>query len=157
MKTNIGKKYICLIAILIISLLISIILFLCKDKGTKRSMIFPSSEGSGYVLETRYLKKIEGKDDISVFISELLLGSTVERTKLLFTPGTKLINCFLRNGELYVNLSEDLIDGGDNVVSIESGIELLDMNIKKNFKEVKNVQCYINGNLAFEETKALTK
>ena len=93
-------------------------------------------------------KPVQG--NINLFIDELLLGSGVERTKLLFTPGTKVESCFLRKDILYLNLSDDLMQMGDGVLNIEDGVELLKKNIKSNFSKVKTIQIFVNGQFAFE-------
>ena len=91
---------------------------------------------------------ITGSD---LYIDEILLGSTVERTKMLFTPGTRLLSCFERNHVLYVNLSQDLLQMGDGVIEIREGTELLKKNIMKNFSEIDSVEIYIEGKSAFEK------
>ena len=78
------------------------------------------------------------------------MGSGFERTKYLFTPGTKINSCFERNKVVYIDLSADIIYMGHNVISIREGIELLKKNIKKNFPHVEEIQVFVDGKYAFE-------
>lgn len=124
--------------------------YVISKDGHRRVFIFPSAENGKYIIEYRNLTKKPHQGDIQLYIEEILLGSTVERTKLLFKPGTKVISCFERKHVLYLNLSNDLLDMGDGVVEIREGTELLIKNIKENFSEISEVQIYIDGKSAFE-------
>ena len=81
-----------------------------------------------YIIEYRALTQKPHQGEINLYIDEILLGSTVERTKYLFTPGTKVLSCFERNHVLYLNLSQDLLQMGEGVIEIREGIELLTKN-----------------------------
>ena len=118
--------------------------------GKKYIFMFPSVDEGKYVLETRYLKENPNKTALNYFTDELVLGSGLERTKYLFTPGTKVISCFEREGTVYVDLSAEVINMGHNVIQIKDGIELLKKNITKNFHEVKEVLVFVDGKYAFE-------
>ena len=147
------KKYIpfyIAAAVVVVLLLFSSILYAKKGYGKKYVFVFPCVDEGKYVLETRYLKENPNKSDISYFADELVLGSGLERTKYLFTPGTKIISCFERNKIVYLNLSADIIYMGHNVISIRDGIELLKKNIRKNFPHVEDVQVFVDGKYAFE-------
>ncbi|MCR5284836.1 MAG: GerMN domain-containing protein [Treponema sp.] len=145
-----AKIHIVLLGILLVILLFSVITYSIKLKGNRRTFIFPSVENGKLIVETRYLQKNPQKDSITFFIDELLLGSGVERTKLLFTSGTRLESAFLRKDILYLNLSDDLMQMGDGVLDIEEGVELLKKNVRINFPKVKTIQIFVNGRFAFE-------
>lgn len=130
---------------IVLALLVSIIVFLGNGFGKRRIFVFPSVDEGDYVVEARYMKKNPTKDDVSYYIAELLLGPDSERTKSLFTSGTRVLSCFEKDGILYVNLSEDLLNLGDNVVPFDEGFELLVKNIKQNFSKIKSVEIYVNG------------
>ncbi len=123
------------LAIFIISLIITglfVFSFFCYivTKNTcRRTFIFPSADDGKYIIEYRNLTEKPHQGDINLYIDEILLGSTVERTKLLFAPGTKVISCFERNHALYLNLSQDILQMGDGVIEIREGTELLKKNI----------------------------
>lgn len=152
MKINF-KKFIPLYitaAVMALLMLISSLCYAKKGYGKKFVFIFPCVDEGKYILETRYLKENPNKDAIAYFADELVLGSGFERTKYLFTPGTKINSCFERNKVVYIDLSADIIYMGQNVISIREGIELLKKNIKKNFPHVEEVQVFVDGKYAFE-------
>ena len=129
----------------------SLLVFLISKDTHRRTFVFPSAEDGKYIVEYRNLSKNTYQGDIQYFVEEILLGSTVERTKKLFTPGTKLLSCFKREGTLYINLSQDLLQMGEGVVDIREGTDLLIMNIKQNFSGINNVEIFIEGKSAFEK------
>ena len=145
------------LAIFITSLVIaglfvfSLFCYIVSKNTSRRSFIFPSAETGKYIIEYRNLTEKPHQGDINLYIDEILLGSTVERTKMLFTPGTKLLSCFERDHVLYVNLSQDLLQMGDGVIEIREGTELLKKNIMKNFSEIDSVEIFIEGKSAFEK------
>ena len=125
--------------------------YLVSKDSHRRVFIFPSAEDGKYIIEYRNLTNKPHQGNIQLYIDEILLGSTVERTKLLFTPGTRVISCFERKHVLYLNLSNDLLSMGDGVVDIREGTELLKKNIKENFSEIDSVEIFIDGKSAFEK------
>ncbi len=141
-----------IISLIVIGLFVfSFMGYLVSKDSHRRVFIFPSAEDGKYIIEYRNLTNKPHQGDIQLYIEEILLGSTVERTKLLFTPGTKVISCFERKHVLYLNLSNDLLSMGDGVVDIREGTELLKKNIKENFSEIDSVEIFIDGKSAFEK------
>jgi hypothetical protein len=155
MKINIKKfiPYFAFLAVAAVLLITAASFYAVKGYGKRCVFIFPSVEEGKYVLETRYLKENPNKDYINFFLDELVLGSGLERTKYLFTPGTKILSCFERNQMLYLNLSADIIYMGHNVIQIKDGMELLKQNVYKNFPDIKEVQIFVDGNYAYEIEK----
>ena len=141
--------YIATVCVLI-CLIVSLSLHIKKDYGKKYVFIFPCVDEGKYVLETRYLKENPNKEQVAYFADELVLGSGLERTKYLFTPGTKINSCYERNKIVYIDLSSDIIYMGHNVIPIRDGIDLLKENIKKNFGHIEDVQVFVDGKYAFE-------
>ena len=140
------------ISLIIIGLFVfSFFCYLITSKGSRRLFIFPSAEDGKYIIEYRNLTDKPHQGDINLYIEEILLGSTVERTKYLFSPGTRVLSCFERNHVLYLNLSQDLLQMGEGVIEIREGTELLKKNIMKNFSEIDTVEIFIDGKSAFEK------
>ena len=143
--------------IFVISLLIagflvfSMFCYVVTKNTHRRTFIFPSAEDGKYIIEYRNLTNNPHQGDINLYIDEILLGSTVERTKWLFAPGTKVLSCFERDHVLYVNLSADLLQMGESVIEIREGVELLQKNILKNFSKIDSVEIFIEGKTAFEK------
>lgn len=149
----ISKEYIhktILLLILIFSFLISLACYTFSGSGKRRSFIYPSADDGKYIIEYRNLARKPVQGDLQFYIDELILGSQTERTKDIFTPGTKVLSCFVRNGVLYLNLSADILNAGESVVDIREGVDLLENNIKKNFASVHKIELFIDGKRAFE-------
>ena len=155
MKISI-KKYIpffIALACALILFVLSVSIYAKKAYGKKYVFIFPSVDEGKYLLETRYLKENPNKSFLNYFADELVLGSGLERTKYLFTPGTKVISCFEREGVAYIDLTSDIIYMGHNVINVREGIELLKTNIIHNFGDIKDVQVFVEGKYAYEIEK----
>ena len=130
---------------------VSFFFYIVSKDSCRRTFIFPSAEDGKYIIEYRNLTEKPHQGDINLYVDEILLGSTVERTKMLFTPGTRVLSCFERDHVLYVNLSKELLQMGDGVIEIKEGTELLKDNIKRNFSKIDSVEIYIEGKSAFEK------
>lgn len=145
------KKYIyrlILSIILIISLTVSLFLFFWKKNTVRRMFIFPSVSGE-LIIEYRNLDKNPVQGDVQYFIDEILLGSQIERTRKIFTFGTTVLSCFQRDEQLYLDLSSDLLQMDDNVIELKQGFELLRLNIKKNFSDIKKINFFVDGKYAY--------
>ena len=129
----------------------SFVCYIITKNTNRRTFIFPSADDGQYIIEYRNLAENPHQGEIGLYIDEILLGSTIERTRRLFSPGTKLLSCFERNHILYVNLSSDLLQMGDGVIEIREGTELLKKNILKNFSRIDSVEIFIEGKSAFEK------
>ena len=152
-KDLINKQYIAqlsIIFIFLITLLFSVLSYIIGKDSVRRTFIFPSADKGDYIVEYRNLTKEPIQGDVQLFIDELLLGSTIERTKSLFSSGTKVLSCFQRNQTLYLNLSSDLLEMGEGVIEIREGMDLLKKNIQKNFSKIHEIEIFVNGKIAFE-------
>ncbi len=147
------KEYIPYYVIACISLaaiIFSLIVYGVNFPGKRRTFVFPSADSGKYIVEYRYLPRKPVQGDINLYVDEILLGSGVERTKMLFSLGTKVESCFLRDGILYLNLSGELLQMGNGVIDIKDGVELLKENIQNNFHKVKRIEIFVDGKYAFE-------
>ena len=152
-KNLINKQYIAqlsIIFIFLITLLFSVLSYIIGKDSVRRTFIFPSADTGEYIVEYRNLTKEPIQGDVQLFIDELLLGSTIERTKSLFASGTKVLSCFQRDQTLYLNLSSDLLEMGEGVIEIRDGMDLLKKNIQKNFSKIHEIEIFVNGKIAFE-------
>ena len=151
-KDLINKQYIAqlsIIFIFLITLLFSVLSYIIGKDSVRRTFIFPSADKGEYIVEYRNLTKEPIQGDVQLFVDELLLGSTIERTKSLFSSGTKVLSCFQRNQTLYLNLSSDLLEMGEGVIEIRDGMDLLKKNIQKNFYKIHEIVIFVNGKIAF--------
>ena len=139
-----------ILAVIPLIFIFSALLFKISSGRERKIFIFPSVESGRQVVEYRYLEKGPAQENIRLFVEELLLGSSVERTKLLFARETRVNSCFLRKGVLYLDFSAELLGMGDGVLDIKDGVNLLKKNIKKNFKGVSKVEVFVGGKYAYE-------
>ena len=139
-----------LAVLMLIILIVSAVIFRAGNDRQRRIFIFPSAENGRYIIEYRNLAKQPGHGDVRFYVDEILLGSSVERTRMLFAPGTVVRSCFVRDSVLFLNLSQDLIDMGEGVIEIRDGFALLEKNIKKNFPKIKEIDFFVEGKSAFE-------
>ena len=135
MKALLKKKLLIYILafVFVVVFATSLSLFFVKQKSKSYVFIFPSAENGSYIVERRNLSNDPAQGVIQLFVDELLLGSTVERTKLIFSSNTRVNSCFLRGNTLYLDLSDDLLSIEKSSFPINEGIELLRENILKNF------------------------
>lgn len=123
----------------------SLSLFFIKQNSKSYVFIFPSADDGTYIVERRNLSNDPAQGVIQLFVDELLLGSTVERTKLIFSSNTRVNSCFLRGNTLYLDLSDDLLSIEKSSFPINEGIELLRENIVKNFSSINKIELFIGG------------
>lgn len=145
------KKYIYrffFLIVLVLSLLVSLFFFFWEKNTVRRMFIFPSISGE-LVIEYRNLDKNPVQGEVQYFIDEVLLGSQLERTKKIFTFGTKVLSCFQRDDQLYLDLSSDLLQMGDHVIDIKEGFDILRLNITKNFSDIKTINFFVDGKYAY--------
>lgn len=144
-------KIVIAMSVLLLALLISLLVFIISGRGSRKTFVFPSVDEGQYVVEARYLHKNPLKNELSYYVDEILLGSQLERTQLIFPKGTKALSCFKdENDVLYINLSQEVLNLGDNILPTKEGIELLTKNIKQNFSGIKSVEIYVDGKGVFE-------
>lgn len=144
-------KIVVAMSVITAALLISLLVFVISGRGTRKTFVFPSVDEGEYVVESRYLHKNQLKTQLAYYVDEILLGSQLERTQLLFPKGTKALSCFKDDdGILYINLSDDVLNFGDNILDTKEAIKLLEKNIKQNFSGIKSVEIYVDGKGMFE-------
>lgn len=144
------KTFFVVVAVALLAAIVSFYFYKVNVKGSQRTFVFPSVEDGRFVIERRNLPK-SYLTNIEYYVDEILLGPQTERTESLFPKGTKVLSCFERDKILYVNLSKDVINGGNNSFSIKDSIELFKKNIHNNFPSISSVEVYVEGNLAYEE------
>lgn len=143
-------KHLVVFSLIIIALILSLFFYIRQNKGNMRSFVFPSADTGKYIVEYRNISNELNHSEVQTYIDDLLLGSGTERTKMLFTPGTRVESCFIRDNVLYLNLSDDLIRMGNNVADIEEGVKLLKKNIFMNFRSIKKIEIFVGNKYAYE-------
>ena len=86
--------------------------------------MFQSAATGKICMEARYLPKHPVQGDVNCYVDELLLGPLTAEYRPLFTRGTRAQSCFVRDGILYVDLSDALISESDGASEIGQGMDL---------------------------------
>lgn len=93
----------------------------------------------------------QGRDvHVRQFVQELLLGPTTHGLRPLFQLGTSLESCFLQDKALFINLSQEALFPGETTSSTRDAVDLLILNVRKNFSWIESVEIYICSNKVYE-------
>lgn len=133
------------VAVFVVLLIVSAAASFKRIHSNRRIFLFPTGSGRA-VREIRYLPKNPVQGDVRCYVDELVLGSLYHRGKKLFSYGTKIEFCFLDDDCLYVGLSENAVLQLADSVRIDEAKALLKKNIQKNFKNIEEINLFINGN-----------
>lgn len=114
--------------------------------SVRRIFVFESYDSTEKSMEVRYLHKKEGEEAVREFVEELLLGPETDRYIRLFPYGTKLLSCFIRDGVLYTDFSEDAALSMDGTTETERACELLWENVMQNFSDLSEYRVFMMGN-----------
>lgn len=142
---NTEKKtlFIAIIAAALFAL--SLGLYAAALPGRRHVLRFQSVDSGKNNVEWRLLPRKSGGERVSLYVDELLLGPKTERSRPLFSPGTKARFCFVRGRTLYVNLTPALLEKTGNASEIMYGIELFKKNIRRTFPGIKEIEIYIDN------------
>lgn len=155
MSSSVGKKiktvFICAFLISVLGFIAFFTFRLCDFPSKKRYIfLFPSVGSDSNIIETRIISLRNDQSPIQIYISELLLGPSINRAESLFGNDTKIVFCFVRDKTLFVNLTDGALFPPSEV-SLNRSIELFKKNIFKNFKDIKTVTLFIDGNSVEKE------
>jgi len=145
------------VAVIVLSLVLlagsACVSFVRLRTDRSRAVMYFTSFGTDDVCtEVRYLPKDPIQGDVAFFVDELLLGPMTNRYKPLFARGTRADFCTLEGDTLYVGLSGEALSANKESADIETGIELLKVNIVKKFTKINTVLVYIDGKSVYAES-----
>jgi hypothetical protein len=149
---NIQKKQIVILAVSCAVFLVSSVFYLAQRRDSRRIFFFPASDGRVYT-EIRFLARKQGDEAVRQYTSELLLGSVNAHFKSLFSPGTTVLSCFVRDTVLYFDISETALFASENTCAGREGVAMLERNIFRNFGAINAIELYIDGTRAFEKNE----
>ncbi len=118
---------------------------LTEKRGVRYTFVFPAADGSGYTVESRALPFGNKYKNIDRFISELLLGPLTEHSMPLFKKGTVCRSCFVRDGVLYLNISEQPFAENLETSDFRGSVGALKKNVTLNFPAIKKIDLFIEG------------
>lgn len=117
----------------------------------RQVFLFESYSTSDLACEVRTLEQMSHKTAIRAFVDELLLGPISPDARPLFPLGTTVRSCFLRDGVLYLDLSEDAIQLEAGTPSQNTvATEILKRNLFTNFRNIDIIKLYIVGKEVYE-------
>jgi len=144
------KKTIFLASCLFLALGTSLFFYIwrTKDAGSvRRVFIFESYDTAEESMEVRYLPVAKDEEaSVREFIEELILGPMSDRYIRLFPYGTKLLSCFIRDGVLYTDFSEEAALSTIGVTETERACNMLKENVRQNFKDLTEHKVFMMGN-----------
>lgn len=143
--TKTKKITLSILLVLIASLVCSLAFYFFKFPGERMIFFFEGARKNGEFQEARFLKKNESQEKINLYVDELLLGPTNPEYKLIFARGTKALFCFVRDGNLFVNFSDDINVHDASASEIKKGIELFRKNILYNFNNIHTIEIFVAG------------
>ncbi len=120
-----------------------------KGGKDRTVMYFPSFGSEDVCTEVRYLPKDSSVEPLKQLVEELVLGPMTNRFMRLFADGTKLDFCTVESGVCYVGLSREALNMDKQTADLQTGVELLKVNIVKKFTEISTVLVYIDGRSVF--------
>lgn len=143
-------------AIFLVALIVSLVFILIGNKDGRYVLLFESLDDQDVHAEVRYLDTIPYSDEVTTFVRELLLGPATNRYRPLFSKSVSLESCILRDGVLYIDLSEEASVKEGSSSETERACSLLKENINLNFKKIEAVNIFISGIEAYREESVLT-
>jgi hypothetical protein len=101
--------------------------------------------------EEHWIKKSTPLKPEQLIIEELIFGPETDRYKPLFQYGTKILFCYKDSHTIMLNLSENAAMQKGSSSTTEEAWKLMQRNIKRLVKGVKNVTFFIAGHQVTKE------
>ena len=141
-----NKKQTVLIAIPFVAFVFSLACWFFF-KPEKRFVFLMESFDSGKIcIEERFFPSLEKNEQIKLFAEELVLGAQSPRYRSVFPHGTCILFCFFRDKTLFINFSGDIINSDSSSSELNAGFVLFRRNILHNFKYIKDIKMFADGN-----------
>lgn len=135
-------------------LVVSVFLFHAENIGSRRVLYFEAMDGNGLHMESRRIMgyySAQGREvHVRQFVQELLLGPVTNGFRSLFQQGTRLKSCFAQDDVLFINLSREALLPAATTSATKNAVDLMILNIKRNFSWIRSVEIYIDGNKVYE-------
>ena len=148
-----NNKKILLLSTLLLAFLLSFIDFLVCFRGSKYTFRYHEAGSSRILYESRVVPSVKNVPKTTLYVEELLLGPSVRRGVPLFPLGTQVLFCFIRDEELFLNLSEQAVMNFSPETDLEESYRMLVRNVCDNFSGIKKVNLFIDENSVFSDVK----
>jgi hypothetical protein len=112
----------------------------------RRTLVFHSADTGQELVEERMIARTGSREtDIIRYVEEVILGTLSLETEPLLNRDAKLEALLLRNGVVYLNMSEEAAIP-PAVGRLTDKLETLSKGIRRNFPFVGTVRVFIDGN-----------
>ena len=119
---------------------------------TRRTLVFFSNIGDHALVEDRMLRRSGDREtDIRRYVNQVLLGPANPRSNPLFPRETRINTFMLRDGVVFVDLTEDAAIPLNMEAGVFRSFLTLNEGIRRNFSYVNDVRLFIGGNAVFFE------
>ncbi len=128
---------------------LSLALYLIFENNVRRVLFFPMQSSKRLVSEVRYLpKRATEEQEVQLLVEEIILGPSRENHEILLPKGVDIESVMLRKNILYLDLSEAVILNEIKLtLGFEKSIRVLANTIMFNFRDIKRVFVFINGEI----------
>lgn len=137
------------------SLIFSLVMYAIRNPQPRFVYYFHSFDTPKICTEVRHKPSssstIKNNEFINYFVEDLILGPMTNRYKYLFNPKTTLEFCFLDDKILNIGLSSEALKVHPEYSPIKEGVQLLKLNIVKNFTNIDKIYIYIDGQSVYED------
>lgn len=112
----------------------------------RRTIVFYAADGAAAFVEERFIARTGSREgDIRAFVEEAALGPAEWAAAPLFDRSAALESLFVREGTVYVGLSEAAalpVSGGRALVE---NLRSVEKDIRRNFSGIRAVRFFIGG------------
>jgi len=141
-----------IILVFIFSLVVSLLLYVINNPGKRYVFLYESMDNNSLYTEEHWMKHLTPLKPEQFIAEELILGPKTDRYRPLFQYGTKILSCYKDGDTIIVNLSEDAAVQKGSASTTEDAWKLMQRNIKRLVKGVKNVTFFIAGHQVTKES-----
>jgi hypothetical protein len=133
------------VALFLLLLLLSLVLFLTGRHWARRTLFFPEISSPKLVGETRFLPRRGSLErDVQLLVEEAILGPELPMHRPLLPRETRLVSVLARQGRVYLSLSRGLLRE-EAAFAPEQALQALGNVLLFNFPRIRHLELLIEG------------
>ena len=134
-------------------LVFSLTLYFVTKPWYPRVLFFPEDRTGRLVGERRFLPPRRGlTSQIELYVQELILGPTKPFLTRIVPREVRLRSVIARDGEVYVNLSREIIElQPDATLSFDQSLQAIANGVLYNFPRVRDLYLLVEGQIPGEQ------